>query len=279
MNKVPFWPPAGPGWLRGRSRVPHPRRAASPVRAPRPPPGEHHLRGSGLSPMLCPVTGQRPCAPEGPREALRPTAVAARAGGGPRRAHCGARPVHGGQPQLRTGREPGSGVRGLEPVRRGGLHDGRVTRRAGSAGLGAQHGQLGGLGLLAGARLRTGRHLEGDGDGAGALVATARRSVGGDRQRRVAYERRRTHHLRVPHRRRRELTAGLGARVPVHDRPGTGCDRNTVSTLARWLSSTSSARWPLRRASWVRQNAHASRSLSCPGSNGRIASSHASATW
>ena len=39
---------------------------------------------------------------------------------------------------------------------------------------------------------------------------------------------------------------------------GTDCDRSTVSTLWRWLSSTSRARWPLRRASWARQNAQAS---------------------
>jgi hypothetical protein len=59
---------------------------------------------------------------------------------------------------------------------------------------------------------------------------------------------------------------------------GTRCDRSAASTLARWASSTSRARCPLRRASCVRQNAHASRSLSWPGSKSRIESSHAWAT-
>src|SRR5262249_39801252 len=60
---------------------------------------------------------------------------------------------------------------------------------------------------------------------------------------------------------------------------GTFRPSSTDSTLLRWLSSTSRARWPERRASCDRQNAHAVVSLWWPGSKARTASSHASAVW
>src|SRR5262249_39223777 len=54
---------------------------------------------------------------------------------------------------------------------------------------------------------------------------------------------------------------------------GTGSVRSTAGTADRRLSSTSSARWPLRRASCARQNAQSRASLSWLGSKPTSASS------